>query len=49
MDNNKNRVKDRGKSNPDLRKMKPREYADAGIEDGHKIETHDGKHEKNGR
>ncbi len=46
MDNNKNKMKDRPKSNPELRKMKPKENADAGIIDGHKIGVHDGKHEK---
>lgn len=46
MDNNKNRMKDRGKSNPELRKMKPKENADLGIIDGHKIGVHEGKHEK---
>jgi hypothetical protein len=40
-------MKDREKSNPELRKMKPRENADAGIIDTKKIGTHDGKHEKN--
>nr|WP_319488758.1 hypothetical protein [uncultured Caproiciproducens sp.] len=47
MDNNKNRMKDREKSNPELRKMKPKENADAGIIEGHKLNMHDGKHEKN--
>ena len=46
MDNNKNRMKDREKSNPELRKMDPRENADAGIVNGKKIGVHDGKHEK---
>ncbi len=46
MDNNKNRMKDRDKSNPELRKMKPKENADKGIENGQIIGTHDGKHEK---
>ncbi len=49
MDNNKNRSKDREKSNPELRKMKPRENADAGIADGEKIGVHGSKHEKNGK
>ena len=48
MDNNKNRVKDREKSNPELRKIKPGKNADAGIVDGLKLGMHDGKHEKNG-
>ena len=47
MDNNKNRIKDRDKSNPELRKMKPRENSDVGIIDGKKIGVHDSKHEKN--
>ncbi len=46
MDNNKNRIKDRDKSNPELRKMEPRDNADAGIIDGKKIGVHNGKHEK---
>lgn len=46
MDNNKNRMKDREKSNPELRKLDPRENADAGIVNGKKIGVHDGKHEK---
>lgn len=47
MDNNKNRRKDREKSNPELRKMKPKENADVGIIDGKKIGVHGGKYEKN--
>jgi len=46
MDNNKNRMKDRGKSNPELRKMDPSENADAGILDGKKIGVHESRHEK---
>lgn len=46
MDNNKNRIKDRGKSNPELRKMKPKENADVGIENGQVIGVHESKHEK---
>ena len=49
MDDNKNRIRDRGKSNPELRKMKPRENADKGIIDGNKTGVHDGGHEKSGR
>lgn len=49
MKNNKNRAKDRNHSNADLRKMKPKHNADVGIENGSKIGTHDGGHEKNGR
>lgn len=48
MDNNKNRMRDRPKNNPELRKMKPKENADAGMENGKKVSLHDGKHEKNG-
>lgn len=46
MDNNKNRVKDRKKSNPELRKIKPKDNSDVGIIDSNKIGVHDGKHEK---
>ena len=46
MDNNKNRIKDRGKSNPELRKMKPKENSDMGVADGQKIGVHNGGHEK---
>ncbi len=37
MDNNKNRIKDREKSNPELRKMYPKDGADIGIINGEKI------------
>jgi hypothetical protein len=47
MDNNKNRIKDREKSNADLRKMEPKDNADLGIAGGAKIGVHDGRHEKN--
>jgi hypothetical protein len=46
MDNNKNRMKDREKSNPELRKMKPKENATAGIVNGEKTGVHKSKHEK---
>ncbi len=46
MDNNKNRMKDREKSNAELRKMEPRDNADVGIKDGKKIGTHESDHEK---
>lgn len=46
MDNNKNRMKDREKSNPELRKMEPKNNADVGIKNGQIIGVHDGKHEK---
>ncbi len=46
MNNNKNRVKDRPKTNPELRKMKPRDNADIGIINGKKIGLHDNGHEK---
>lgn len=48
MDNNKNRIRDRGKSNPELRKMKPKENEDKGFIDGERIGTHAAKHEKGG-
>lgn len=37
MDNNKNRIKDRSKSNAELRKIKPKENADLGVVHGEKI------------
>lgn len=40
MDNNKNRMKDREKSNAELRKMYPKDGADIGIIDGEKIGAH---------
>ena len=46
MDNNKNRMKDREKSNPELRKMDPIDNADAGIVNGKKIGVHESRHEK---
>lgn len=46
MDNNKNRQKDRPKNNPALRKMKPKENADAGIVEGRKLGVHQSRHEK---
>lgn len=46
MNNNKNRMRDRGKSNPELRKMQPKDNADVGIIDGKKIGVHESKHEK---
>lgn len=46
MDNNKNRMKDREKSNPELRKMDPTENSDAGILDGKKIGVHESRNEK---
>jgi hypothetical protein len=46
MDNNKNRIKDREKSNSELRKMDPKNNADVGIINGQVIGTHEGKHEK---
>ncbi|NLJ30712.1 MAG: hypothetical protein GX424_03770 [Clostridiales bacterium] len=48
MNNNKSRRKDRPKSNPELRKMQPKDYEDAGIINGRSIGIHDGKHEKSG-
>ena len=46
MNNNKNRMKDRPKSNPECRKMKPKENSDFGIIDGRKAGLHDSGHEK---
>lgn len=46
MDNNKNRLKDRPKSNPERRKMRPKDNADVGIDDGHKVGVHESRHEK---
>lgn len=46
MDNNKNRMKDRKKSNPELRKMKPKDNEDVGMVNGYKIGVHESKHEK---
>ena len=46
MDNNKSREKDRPKSNPEERKMKPRENADLGIENAAKIGVHESRTEK---
>jgi len=37
MDNNKNRIKDREKSNVEMRKMKPKENASMGMHHGQKI------------
>lgn len=47
MNNNKNRARDRKKSNPTLRKIEPRDNKDVGMIDGNKIGVHDSKHEKN--
>jgi hypothetical protein len=46
MNNNKNRMKDRPKNNPELRKINPKENEDLGIVHGEKIGVHDGKNEK---
>lgn len=46
MDNNKNRMKDREKSNSELRKMEPKNNADVGIMNGQKLGVHEGKHER---
>lgn len=46
MDNNKNRMKDREKSNPELRKMDPTGNADKGIIEGKIIGVHEGKNER---
>ncbi len=49
MDKNKNRIKDREKSNPELRKMEPRDNAHAGMINGKVIGVHESKHEKRRR
>lgn len=46
MDNNKNRRKDRPKTNPELRKMEPRDNSDAGFIGGEKTGVHDSGREK---
>lgn len=46
MKNNKNRIRDRKKSNAELRKMEPKDNADVGIINGKKIGVHNGGHEK---
>lgn len=46
MDNNKNRMRDREKSNAELRKIDPKENADVGIINGQKTGVHEAKHEK---
>lgn len=46
MNNNKNRMRDREKSNPELREMQPKDNADVGIVNGQIIGVHEGKHEK---
>ena len=40
MDNNKNRLKDRPKSNAELRKMYSESGAEIGIENGEKLGSH---------
>lgn len=47
MHNNKNRMKDREKSNATLRKMDPKDNDDVGIIDGHKIGVHGKKERSN--
>lgn len=46
MKNNKNRMRDREKSNSELRKMEPKDNADVGIVNGQILGVHDGSHEK---
>ncbi len=46
MNHNKNRERDREKSNPELRKMQPKDNEDIGIIDGKKVGVHESKHEK---
>ena len=49
MHKNKNRLKDREKSNPELRKMEPRDNSDEGMMNGKVIGVHESKNEKNRR
>lgn len=49
MDNNKNRLKDRPKSNAELRKIDPKGNADLGIKEGQKIGVHESEHEKSNK
>mgnify|MGYP001000644455 FL=1 len=46
MKNNKNRMREKEKSNSELRKMEPKDNADVGIVDGKILGIHDGGHEK---
>lgn len=46
MHNNKNRMKDREKTNATMRKIDPKDNADMGIIKGHKIGVHGTGHEK---
>ena len=46
MKNNKNRTRERQKSNSELRKMEPKDNADVGINDEKILGIHDGGHEK---
>ena len=46
MNNNKNRIRDREKSNAELRKIDPKDNADVGIINGQILGVHEGKHEK---
>jgi hypothetical protein len=46
MNNNKNKIRDNGKSNAELRKMHPKDNADIGIANGQIIGVHEAKHEK---
>lgn len=46
MNHNKNRMRDREKSNPELRKIDPKRNADVGIIDGQKTGVHESAREK---
>lgn len=46
MKNNKNRIRDREKSNSELRKMEPKDNADIGMINGQIIGVHEGGNEK---
>ena len=46
MKNNKNRTRDHEKSDPELRKMEPKDNEDTGIIHGQKRGVHESSHEK---
>lgn len=46
MDNNKNRMRDREITNPEKRKIQPKDHEDVGIINGQKTGVHETKHEK---
>jgi hypothetical protein len=46
VNNNKNRMRDREKSNADLRRIDPKNNAEVGIVEGQIVGVHEGKNEK---